>query len=201
MKKIETIWHHLLYEALETKTFRHTQQELAARFDYSLSTVNHALNAPSAIGAVRKASKFFILEDYTKLLYYWASVRNLEKDILYAAYLDQPIAQLEGLVPDGAIYGAYTAAKHYLGEPPADYAKVYFYCDRNRIDEVKQRFPPATGPRQQPNVLVLALSEMTVQAGGYTTLPQTFVDLWNCKDWYAKDFTKALEEKMYAILS
>jgi hypothetical protein len=32
--------------------------------------------------------------------------------------------------------------------------------------------------------------------GPVTTLPQTFVDIWNLKDWYGQDFIKRLEEKI-----
>jgi hypothetical protein len=37
--------------------------------------------------------------------------------------------------------------------------------------------------------------------GPVTTLPQTFVDIWNLKDWYGQEFIKRLEEKINAILS
>ena len=66
--------------ALEEKQFKHTQQSLAKLFGYSLSTINHALASPSQLGAIRKESKFFVLEDFQKFLYYWASVRNLEME-------------------------------------------------------------------------------------------------------------------------
>lgn len=198
MKKIETIWHHLLYVALVKKQFKHTQQELAKSFDYSLSTVNHALNAPSQIGAIRKETKFFVLEDFKKLLYYWASVRGLEKEILYRTQNDLTVFQREGLVPAEAIYAGYGAAGKLLGEPPADYEKVYFYLGQKDLEEAKRRFPPEKGTA---NLFVLKMPETMPQYGKITTMPQTFVDIWNLKDWYGHDFTKVLEEKMYELLS
>lgn len=198
MKKIETIWHHILYTALEKKQFKHTQKELALEFDYSLSTVNHALNAPSKMGAIRKTSKFFVLEDLEKLLYFWASVRNLEKDIIYRTFLDVPAAQLEGLVPAESIYAAYTAAKKILGEASADYSKIYFYYPETKIDYLRERFPPSS---KEANVFVLKLQPAMTRYGSITTLAQTFVDIWNLRDWYAREFTKSLEEKIHGLLS
>lgn len=198
MKKIETIWHHLLYVALEKKQFKHTQQELAGRFGYSLSTVNHALRVPGQIGAIRKESKFFVLEDYKKLLYYWASARRLNSNIVYQTKSGLSVFEREGLIPAGAIYAGYSAARKLLKEPAADYDKVYFYLAQKDLEEAKRRFPLKKGTA---NVFVLNMSETMSQYGKITTMPQTFVDIWNFKDWYSHDFTKVLEEKMYELLS
>ena len=32
------------------------------------------------------------------------------------------------------------------------------------------------------------------------TVAQIFVDLWNLKEWYAKDFLKAMEKKINGLL-
>ena len=193
MRKIETIWHHILVEALQG-SFKHTQQDLAIKYNYSLSTVNYALGVPSKIGAIRKTSKFFILEDFYKLLYYWASTRNLENDIAYETYYPGPILKAESEIPAGSIYAGYTAAKILLHEAPADYDKLYCYFED--IANFKERFP--INNERHPNVFVIKKTENML--GGITTLPQTFVDIWNMRDWYAKDFTKGLEEKMHGIL-
>ena len=95
MKKIETIWHHLLYSALKENNFKHTQKQLAGKFGYSLSTINYALTVPEKIGAIRKESKFFVLADFKKLLYYFASFRNFNKDIIYQTYVDEPVGEIE----------------------------------------------------------------------------------------------------------
>jgi len=199
MKKIETIWHELLYSALQDRRYKHTQQELANKFNYSLSTVHHALKVPSQIGALRKESKFFVLQDFNKLLYYWASFRNLKKDILYETYYDETVTQIEGLAPSKATYACYSAARKQLGEPPADYDKVYFYIDSKELDEFKQRFPPTD--KVSPNVFALKMLPQMESYGSVTSLPQAFVDIWNLQDWYGKDFTQALEEKINGLLS
>lgn len=196
MKKIETIWHHILYGALEAKEFKWTQQELARQFDYSLSTINHALGVPSNIGAIRKTARFFVLQDFEKLLYYWASLRNLGNDIVYKTFYPGSVLKTEGEIPAGGIYAAYSAARHLLAEAPADYDKIYCYF--KDINYFKERFPP--NQERAPNIFVLRMPETMPQYGGITTLPQTFVDIWNLNDWYAHEFTKALEEKIHELL-
>ncbi len=200
MRKIETIWHYLLYSALTEKKFKHTQKGLAEFFDYSVSTVNHALAVPTQIGAIRKESKFFVLENFQKLLYYWASARNLERDIIYKTYYPAGIKEIEGLIPPEGIYACYSSATRVLEEPPADYSKVYFYIDEQKMEKVKERFPMVKG-KGQPNIFVLKSFKGIKKYGQITTLPQTFVDIWNLKDWYGQNFTKVLENKINGILS
>lgn len=199
MRKIETIWHEILYVALNKKQYKHTQQSLASQFGYSLSTINHAVEIPTRMGAIRKTSKFFVLEDFEKLLYYWASVRKLETDIVYNTFFEDGVFNIEGFVPSRSIYAGYSAGRRLLKEAPADYAKVYFYISQKRLAEVRQRFP--RNDKQDPNIFVLEMPENMPSYGPITTLPQTFVDIWNLRDWYAKDFTNSLKEKIDGLLS
>jgi hypothetical protein len=198
MKKIETIWHHLLYKALTDKQWKFTQKNIAGEFGYSLSTVHHALEIPAQMGAVRKAGKFFLLEDYQKLLYYWASVRNVERNIVYKTYFDKSVFEIEGLVPSDTVYAAYSSARRILGESPADYAKVYLYVKDNFIGKVEDRFPLSDG---LPNIFVMKMPDVMFSYGSITTMPHTFVDIWNMADWYSKDFIIGLENKINAVLS
>lgn len=199
MRKIETIWHHLLTEALNEGEFRHTQKKLAQQFRYSLSTVHHALHTPTEMGAIRKAGKFFVLQDFKKLLYYWASIRAPRRDLLYETAVNLPIREIEGLAIPGSIYGAYSAAKRFLGEPPADYSKAYFYILPSDLPNFKRRFPP--NQKAPANTSALKMLPLMRQYGPTTSLVHTFVDLWNLADWYARDFTQALEAKIDGLLS
>lgn len=194
IKKIETIWHDILYSALQNKKYKHTQQKYAKEFNYSLSTVNHALEIPTQIGAIRKESKFFVLSDFFKLLYYWASYRTLTNDIIYKTNSKNTVTKIEGLIVPNSIFAGYTAAKKHLIEPPADYAKVYFYANKNMLTQIKRGFPEEKS--DNPNVFVLKEIPSMHKYGNLTTLPQTFVDIWNMPDWYSRNFTGALEKKM-----
>lgn len=201
MKKIETIWHHLLNEAVSRQVYRHTQQEIAGHFHFSLSTVHHALRAPAEIGAIRKESKFFVLAHFKKLLYYWASLRSLQKDILYRAAAETPVLETEGLAVPQTVFACYSAARHHLDEAPADYTKVYWYAGPKEWEALRRRFPHRRGTGREAAVFVLRKPETLICEGHYTTLVHTFVDIWNLTDWYAHDFCQALEEKIDGLLS
>jgi len=199
MKKIETLWHHILYEALTHQQFKFTQQGLAVQFSCSLSTVHHALAMPTKIGAIRKETKFFVLAYPMKLLLYWASLRNLTRWIIYQTYSPLSIQEREGQVPPTAIYACYSAARKILIEPPADYEAVYLYDTAENLSEIARRFPEDT--RKRPNLFVLKDSAVMRPYGSVTTIPQTYVDIWNLGDWYAHDFIQGLEEKIHGLLS
>ena len=198
MKKIETIWLHLLDQAIENRVFQHTQAGLAELFHFSTSTINLALDKPTAVGAVRKSGKFFVVADPLKLLYLASTIRNLAKDIIYQTTSSLSIHELEGLVPPTAIYGGYSAATQILGEAPADYSTLYLYADPDDLTEIKSRYPLSkTG---STNIIILKKPPY-LQEIGHTSLAHTFIDTWNMSDWYAHDFTQALEVKIHDILS
>jgi len=198
MKKIETIWHYLLYQAIEQKEFRHTQAGLAQLFHFSTSTVNLALVKPTAIGAVRKSGKFFVVSDVLKLLYLSATIRNLDKDVLYRTHSTLSLPELEGLAPPNTIYGGYSAAKLILGEPPSDYSTLYLYTNPPDLPTIKSRYPTSKLGSSQIVILKKPLYLPTLNR---TSLPHTFVDIWNLRDWYARDFTSSLEVKIHGLLS
>ena len=74
---------------------------------------------------------------------------------------------------------------------PADYSEVYIYSDEDNLKQIKKRFPET---KNQPNLFILKKE--------FDKMSQSllFVDLWNLKQWYAKDFLKAMEEKLHGIL-
>ena len=196
MKKIEIIWRELLYSALEKSERRFRQKDLALKFGFSTSTVFQALKVPRQMGAVRVTGRFFILEDPEKLLYHWASVRSINRDIATSLRVDEPVLEVEGKMPSEVVFGAYSAARMTLATPPADYDKVYVYT--NDIKKIKERFEIKKGI---PNLFILKQDEFLSRYGQTTNLAQTFVDLWNLKDWCAKEYVKAIKEKIDAILS
>jgi len=200
MKKIEIIWRELLYQAIEKKNRRFTQKGLAEKFNFSTSTVFQALKAPRKMGAVRVTGRFFVLEDPEKLLYHWASNRNLKKEIVFAGRVDLSIFEIEGRMPNGIVFGGCTAARQILKEASADYDKVYVYSNPQpaALKKIKERFQSG---KDRANLFVLKADPFLENYGERTTLAQTFVDLWNLEDWYAKEFVNSLKRKIDGLLS
>lgn len=196
MRKIEMIWREILYRAIEKQTFQFTQKDLARDLAVSTSTIFQALKTPRLMGAVRVTGRFFLLEDCEKLLYHWASIRNLQKDIIFAARVNLPVLEIEGLMPPDVVFGCYSAARRILGTAPADYDAVYIYA--KDLGEIEARF---TFEKGRANLIVIRQDSLLDRYDQITTLAQTFVDLWNLADWQAKEYTRVLREKIDGLLS
>jgi hypothetical protein len=196
MKKIEIIWRELLFQSIEKKNREFTQKEIAGKFGFSTSTVFQALKIPRKMGAVRVTGRNFVLEDPEKLLYHWASVRNLSPQTIYKAVVLQDANQIEARMPPSVIFGGFTAAKESLKTPPADYDRVFVYT--HDLAEIKKRFPLQRG---RENLFVLKADRFLAEYGQITSLAQTFVDLWNLPEWNAKEYAQAIKEKIDGLLS
>lgn len=194
MKKIELIWREILEGSIKQsglpagrQVFQ--QQALAKKLGFSSSTVFAAINPLRQIGAIKVTGRNFKIINFEKILMFWATHRHLAKDIIYQTRVDLPVLEIEGLIDNETIFGAYSAARIHLGSIPADYDKVYVYGNLS----LEKRFPKQKGA---PNFFVLKLDAFLTEK--VTSVSQTFVDLWNLPDWYATDFTNALKEKFYA---
>jgi len=193
MNKKQIIWREILHYAIENKRIKWTQKELAQKYGFSLSTVFNALKVPRKSGAVKAGGRGFEVRDIEKLLYLWATFRDLNKDIIYRTCVQRSIREIEGEMPSGIIFGAFSAFVKKYEEAPADYDKVYIYTKSKDLDRIKKRFPKKKGYQ---NLIVLEADPWLENFGEITPDVQTFVDLWNLPEWYAKEFLKDLEQKI-----
>lgn len=198
MFKKEIIWREILYQRMEQEKNRFQQKKLAEKFKFSLSTIHNALKIPRKAGIVKVTGRFFVLENPEKMLYLWATFRELKKDIIYQTYFDKSVKEIEALMPAEVIFGAYSAYLEKFHSAPADYDKVYVYIDKNYLNDFKKRFPENKG---EPNVLVLKTDKFLKSYGKITPVCQTFVDIWNLSEWYAQDFYKEFQEKLCNIIT
>ncbi|HLC36407.1 MAG TPA: helix-turn-helix domain-containing protein [archaeon] len=169
-----------------------TQKEIAERLGISLSTVNNAVEPLARIGAIEKRKFGLKVIDREKALAFWASARNLEKDIIYRTRAELPVREIEKQMPSGIVFTAFTSFKLRFKEVPADYSEVYVYANEEELAELKKRFPEKNGPA---NFFVLSKPENFAEEK-IASNELMFVDLWNLKEWYAKEFLKALKQKM-----
>ncbi len=193
MSKKEQIWRYILQKAIVDRRFDFTQKEIADDMKVSLSTVFNALKIPRAQGAVKIGGRGFSLVDAEKLLYLWATQRNFEKEIIYKTNIAAGAKEIEGNMPAGAVFGACSAYAQKYGQSPADYDKVYVYADAKNLEEIKKRFPKQKG---NYNLFVLKSDPRLADFGAIAPESQIFCDLWNLRDWYAKDFLNVLKEKI-----
>ena len=193
MFKKEIIWREILERATKEKQLEFTQKELAAKHGFSLSTVFNALKIPRAQGAIKVTGKNFSVIDIEKLLYIWATQRNVEKETIYKTFVPKGAKEMEGLMPSGIIFGAYSAYSQKYHDAPAEYDKVYVYADEKELAEIKKRFPKMKG---KENLFILKKDFFEDTFSSITSDAQTFADIWNLGDWYAKEFLNKLKEKI-----
>ncbi|MDP2947143.1 MAG: hypothetical protein Q8N88_03430 [Nanoarchaeota archaeon] len=193
MFKKEVVWREILNNALAHKIYKGTQKEIARKYGFSLSTVFNALSIPRQIGAVSFGGKGFEVSSVEKLLYLWATLRNLKKDIIYQTAVLKNIREIEGEIPPGTVLGAFSAFKRKYGEIPADYDKVYVYIKEKDLEKIKNRFPQKAGYN---NLIVLKADAWLESFREAVPDCQIFVDLWNLSEWYAKDYIDALKQKI-----
>ena len=189
MKKIELVYREILFNAIEKNNKKLTQAYLANTLKISLSTVNLALKPLVKMNSVKINKNGFDVIDSKKILYYWASIRNIERDIIYKTRVEKSVEEIEKLMPNSAIFTAYSAYKFKFKNAPADYSEVYVYCDK---EEIKERFEES---KNIPNLFVLRKDIAKL------TTANLFVDLWNLKEWYAKDYLDALQRRLNGILA
>lgn len=198
MTKKEVLWREILFQALENRKTEFTQKELAQKYGFSLSTVFNALKPLRNSGVVVVGGRGFRVQDTEKFLYLWATLRKFKKDIIYQTSISKRVQEIEGEMPPGVIFAAFSAFFKKYKEAPADYDKVYIYSSHKQLGEIKKRFPFQKG---YPNLIILRADPWLKKFGKITPDIQTFVDLWNLPDWYAKDFLEALKEKMLIQVS
>ena len=103
-------------------------------------------------------------------------------------------------MPQNIIYAAYSSYKFKFRDIPADYSEVYIYSDEKTLNELKKRLDIKKTNTNISNLFVLKKDENMDKYSKTMTLANIFVDLWNIKEWYARDFLKALEKEINKIL-
>ncbi len=202
MKKSEFVYREVLFQALERKQRKMTQAQLSETLGISLSTVNNALTPLKATGAVQARKMNFVVLNPRKALLHWASNRNLSKDVVYSARVNESVSELEKQMPGGVVFAAYSAYKARFKSVPADYGEVWVYADAGGVAELRKRFPEREGAAKGvANLFALKKDALAERYGKMTTLAQTFVDLWNLDSWYAAEFVKAFEAKLASMPS
>ncbi|MGQ9595771.1 MAG: hypothetical protein ACUVQY_03985 [Thermoproteota archaeon] len=194
MKK-ERVYREILYGMLEENVRVFKQLKLSKSCKLSLSTVNYALKPLERMNAVEKKRFGFSILDPKKVLLYWASIRRLERDIVYQTYVEESVEKIESYVPENTVFTAYSAFKLKFKRVPSDYGEVIVYGMKR---DFERRYGKEN-TRLKPNLMVLNLDEHLAKFK-IAPIAQIFVDLWNLRSWYARDFLREIEEIIDGVL-
>lgn len=195
MTKKEVIWREILFQSRQNKKNKFTQKELAKKFGFSISTVFGALKIPRDSHAVNVTGRFFVLEDYKKLLYLWASMRSLKRDLYYSGFINERMGSMEGTVPPETLFGLYSAFKLLYSTIPAEYDHFYLYIEEEKLPLFLERLSDTPSKTTYPNFFILK-PDTWLRRYPQPLFEQLFVDIWNAPEWYAKDFLSALEKEL-----
>ncbi|MFH1200205.1 MAG: hypothetical protein V1708_04000 [Candidatus Micrarchaeota archaeon] len=176
-----------------------SQLELSTRLKISLSAVNCAVKPLAAMGAVEIRLRGLKLIDLRKAALYYATHCNLEKKTVYSTRAEKQVTQIEREMPQGAAFTAYSGYRMAFDDTPADYSEVLVYADDAAAAEIQRRFPARKG---RPNVIVLRPDSVVGRLSKKGVAPKyaIFSDLWNLKGWYAAEFLKAIEARLFGTI-
>ena len=199
MNRKESIYRSIACSYIDGRN-NFTQLGLSKELGMSISTVNSAVRDLAKVNAVRIGMRSFSVSAIDRVLLYWASHRNLDKDLIYSTRVDARVKEIEAEMPEGIAFTAFTAYMLYYRDAPADYSEVYLYATEGAVKEIKTRFRDNRGI---PNLFVLkADPDLERRIIGNrirhsSVCPaQAFVDLWNIKSWYAKEYSDAILKRI-----
>ncbi len=202
MRSEEIILREILESSLEKK-FTFSQSFLSQKTGVSLSVVNKTIRTLSNISGVELNRRGFNVIDSQRILLYWATRRSLLKDVVYSTSVEESVREIEGEMPEGIAFTAFTAYKLTFKNVPADYSEVYVYSTDEAIPEIQKRFTAKKGIRnlfvlKADPILKNRINERKLKDNS-VSLPQIFVDLWNINKWYSKEFLDKISMNLAKI--
>lgn len=187
-KKMEWVYREILFQILERERDFLSQSGISKRCGVSIGNVNKAIKPLGAMNCIEKKPRGFRVLNPKKILLYWASVRNLQRDIIYQTRAHMSVEDVEKEMPP-VLFTAYSGFRFRYKRIPAEYSEVLVYSEMKKVME---RFPQRKGI---PNVIVLK-SDSHLKKFKQIPIAQLFVDMWNLDTWYANDFVTGLERAM-----
>ena len=195
MKKVNQVLREILYRVYERNESFMSQKSLAQACRLSMDTVNRLVAKLNQFRSIEKKPLGFRVTEPKKVLSYWASTRNLARDIIYSTYSPDSVSKIESEMPAGTISTAFSGYRLKFNKTPTHYEEVYVYADP---DEVRRRFPES--PAERKNVFVLRSDPHLARTSkdGAAPLAQIYVDLWQLGGSPADRFILELETKLEA---
>lgn len=192
MKSNELVWRTLLDGAIQGKKQWPGLAEVAFMSSVPVSTTHLATKKLSEIGAIRSLRGGGIsVVNPDKIATVLCAWRNLQKDSIAWTTRDA----LDKAAASGFHHalGGPDAAIHWLGgeNKVADFSKSLAYA--NRSDAEGLRWP------EGDEVLILEMdARAELDWDGYSTIAQTYADLFATPGWQASEFRLALRNRFMA---
>lgn len=195
VRKTDRVLREILYRVYERNEPFMSQKSLAQACGLSMDTVNRLVAKLNQFRAIKKKPLGFRVINPKKVLSYWASTRNLARNIVYSTYSPDPVPKIEDELPPGSIFTAYSGYRLKFGRTPIHYEEVFVYADP---DGVRRKFPESKVERR--NLFVLRTDPHLGRVGKDRAVPlaQLYVDLWQIGGAKADRFILELEKRLEA---
>lgn len=190
MKSNELVWRTLADAALSGNRRWANLADLAFQAGVPVTTAHLATKKLSDIGAIsRYGGGGFSVVSPDKLLTLLSGWRNLENDTVAITTMEgfEQIARKQKLT---FAFGGPTAAVHHLGgqNKVSDFSKTLAYIHFEDVEEIDW---PAGD-----EVRVLAMDARAAKTWqGFSSLAQTYADLFASPGWQASEFRLALRDR------
>jgi hypothetical protein len=195
MKKINQVLREILHRVYERNELFMSQKALAQACRVSMDTVNRLVAKLNLFRSVNKKPLGFRVIEPEKILTYWATTRNLARDIIYSTYSPNSVSEIEGDMPPGSVFTMFSGYSLRFKETPTHYEEVYVYADP---DAVKRKFSESQAGRRNLFVLRQDPHLERTSKDGSAPLAQLYVDLWQLGGSPADRFLLELKKKLRA---
>jgi len=195
MKKYERIYREILNGILNKKE-KFSQLELSKKCYVSIGLVNKTLKKLKEIGAVEIFPMQFRILDTSKIIFDWATKRNLNKEVSEKYFIDMKTAEIEKSLP--FILTAYSAWRLLTKSIPFEYSKVYVYVPETQRDIFKMWLKDNPVKKGRENLFVIFTEDKHLIENSkkkIAPLPQIFVDIYSLPEFESKYFIKDILEK------
>ena len=195
MKKVNRVLREILYRVYGRYEFFMSQKALAQACGVSMDTVNRLVAKLNQFRSIEKKPLGFRVTEPEKILTYWATTRNLARDITYSTYSPNSVSEIEGDMPPGSVFTMFSGYHLRFKETPTYYEEVYVYADQ---DAVKRKFPESQADRRNLFVLRQDPYLERTSKNGAAPIAQLYVDLWQLGGSPANRFLLELKKKLKA---
>lgn len=195
MKKYERVYREILISLLDKKE-RFSQLELSKKCYVSLGLVNKVLKRLKEIGAVEIFPMQFRVLDASKILFDWATKRNINKDVEEKYSIDMETKEIEKSLP--FILTAYSGWRLLSKSVPFEYNQVYVYVPEGQKDLFRIWLKDKPLTKGKENVFVIFTFDRHLIENSkkkIAPIPQIFVDIYSLAGIESKYFIKDILEK------
>ena len=190
MLKEERIYREILI-GVQRKKGLFYQNRVSKECGVSIGLVNKTIKKLERQSSIQKKVKGFSVIDPSKVLLYWATRRNIQKDVSTKFCIKKDISSIEKTLPSCVIFTGYSGWRLSTGRTPVDYREVYVYMkkkDEDKIDLWLNENKPSKGLE---NLFIMCIDDLHLinnSEKNIAPIPQIFVDLYSMGGLSSKYF-------------